>query len=124
MAFRLLFCLFLIHLHAAPGYFEPWGKDADLAKPKTTLSPQPSNPLSRAAESIIFFHQYHISPLHGARSNFRPTSSRYMLHAIRKSGFFLGYLQGCDRLLRENADPWLYRTIVIDKKRYKYDPVQ
>jgi len=125
MAFKpLLFLLFATTLHAAPGFFDPWGKDADLmAKRDVLASPaKRNNPLNKAAENLILFHQNHISPLHGARSNFRPTSSRYMLIAMRRYGFFTGYLMGCDRLLRENKDPWVYRTRIFNNKRYKFDP--
>jgi hypothetical protein len=45
-----------------------------------------------------------------------------MLLAIRKHGFFKGYIMGCDRLLRENSDPWVYRTTLINNKIWKTDP--
>lgn len=125
MDFKLVyFTLFTLSLFGEiPGYFAPWGKDSDLVyhaceKP---LAPS-SNPLSLAAEQIILFHQNIISPADGPRSHFRPTSARYMLLAIRRYGFFMGYLKGCDRLLRENKDPWVYRTRVINNKIYKWDP--
>ena len=79
--------------------------------------------MARVAEEVILFHQNVISPVDGPRSHFRPTSSRYMLLAIRKHGFLQGFVMGCDRLLRENDDDWLYRTIQIDGKIYKFDPV-
>ncbi len=126
MVFRFLLPLFIpLLLVATPGYFEPWGKDTDLIPPKKTLSTAPptSNPLSQAAEKTILFHQDFISPLHGSRSNFRPTSSRYMLLAIRRHGLLLGIAKGLDRLIRENKDPWLYRTCIIESKIYKWDPV-
>src|SRR3989344_462595 len=107
-------CLLLTtYLSAAPGYFEPWGKDSGLSITQTTLSTPPKrrNPLSQAAESIILFHQNVISPADGPRSHFRPTSARYMLLSMREHGVIKGYLKGCDRLLRENSDPWVYRTI-------------
>ena len=80
------------------------------------------DPLSFLAEKIILFHQNIISPVDGPRSHFRPTSARYILLAMRRHGFFKGYIMGCDRLLRENKDDWVYRTIVIDDVKYKYDP--
>lgn len=120
----LFFLLLPTFLLASPGYFEPWGKDADLIPQKGQLvTPSPrSNPFCQTIESIILFHQNHISPLHGARSNFRPTSSRYMLLSIRRYGFFKGFILGCDRLLRENKAPWVYRTRNIDNTLYKWDP--
>jgi len=108
-----------------PGYIEPWGKDSELVKHSQSLDPIPMprrDWASRLAEKVILFHQNIISPVDGPRSHFRPTSSRYMLLAIRRYGFIKGYIMGCDRLLRENKDDWVYRTIEIDGKRYKYDP--
>lgn len=127
MLFKFLLCSLLLScsfsLEAMPGYSEPWGKDADVKLSSSAPAPA-SKPsiLARAAEKIILFHQNIISPVDGPRSHFRPTSSRYMLLAIRRHGFFKGYLMGCDRLLRENEDPWLYRTVEIDGNSYKWDP--
>ena len=48
-----------------------------------------------------------------------------MLDAIRKYGFFRGVPLGCDRLMRENDDPWVYPLITVeDGKVFKYDPVK
>lgn len=125
MHIRIIFFLLFVSsfLHAMPGYYEPWGKDAGLKRP-TEQAEKESSILVKAAEKVILFHQNILSPVDGPRSHFRPTSSRYMLLAMRKHGFFKGYIMGCDRLLRENDDPWLYRTIAIDDKLYKFDPVR
>lgn len=73
---------------------------------------------------MICFHQEVISPADGPRSHFIPSSSQYTLDAMRKYGFFQGVSMGCDRLMRENKDPWVYR-ITFDGagKAIKYDPV-
>ena len=129
MAFRLPYLLFLLffiklELGATAGYFEPWGKDSDLISQNNIYTtPKPSqNLLNKAAEQVILFHQNVISPVDGPRSHFRPTSARYMLLALRRHGFLKGYIKGCDRLLRENKDPWVYRTRVINRTLYKWDP--
>lgn len=126
MLFKTLFFILFIpfYIFAGAGYNLPWGKDADLLKVEDpALHPLPRKDiLSKAAEKIILFHQNIISPVDGPRSNFRPTSARYMLLAIRRYGFFKGYMMGCNRLLRENSDDWVYRTIVIDGVTYKWDP--
>ncbi|MEX0961804.1 MAG: membrane protein insertion efficiency factor YidD [Simkaniaceae bacterium] len=125
MASKLFILLLPLTLFAKAGYIEPWGKDETLVKkswnPYQTPPPR-TNWLCKLGEKAILFHQNIISPVDGPRSNFRPTSARYTLLAIRRYGFFKGYLMGCDRLLRENRDPWLYRTICIDDKEYKFDP--
>lgn len=78
----------------------------------------------KAARQAILFHQNVLSKVDGPRSHFRPSSSQYMLDAMQKHGFFTGFFIGCDRLLRENDDPWVYRTIPFGEKQMKYDPVR
>ena len=82
----------------------------------------PSSFLVRGAHRVILFHQQVISPVDGPRSSFRPTSCRYMYHAMRRYGFWNGFLMGCDRLMRENSDPWVYRTKKIGAYNYRWDP--
>ncbi len=120
---KLLFLLPL-SLFAKVGYFEPWGKDADIEKNPKEKQVKKQSVIAKSADAIIKFHQQNISPISGPRSNFRPTSSKYMENAIKEYGFFQGFVMGCDRLLRENADPWVFRTITIDGIIYKYDPVK
>jgi putative component of membrane protein insertase Oxa1/YidC/SpoIIIJ protein YidD len=113
----------IIFICAIPGFHEPWGKDSDI-KYEVPVAPSPKtfSPFSYVAEKVILFHQRVISPVDGPRSHFRPSSSGYMLQAIRDHGFLKGYIMGCDRLLRENGDPWVYRTTLIDGKIWKTDP--
>lgn len=107
---------------------DPWGKDADLAK-RHVQAPCcqekcPTPFLGRFAEVMILFHQTIISPADGPRSHFIPSSSQYTLDAMRKYGFFQGFSMGCDRLMRENKDPWVYRVTLDGAGRaIKYDPV-
>jgi putative component of membrane protein insertase Oxa1/YidC/SpoIIIJ protein YidD len=129
--FSLLCCLSLIHsslFAIRAGYFEPWGKDASLtanipsSKPSIYDVPLSKNPFIHGMDLLVRFHQDIISPVDGPRSHFRPTSSRYMLLAMKRHGFFKGYIMGCDRLLRENSDPWVYRKKEINGVVYKWDP--
>ncbi len=116
--------LLLLPFFAEIGYVEPWGKDAKISpRPEKTETEQKKlSPMGRVAEKTILFHHNVLTHISGPRSHFRPTSSQYMLEAIRKYGFFKGYVMGCDRLLRENADPWVYRTKLINDKLCKWDP--
>lgn len=128
MRFNLLFFLLLFSasLYARPGYYEPWGKDSDLhhIDPATAqLSQENPSLFVKMAEKAILFHQNILSPVDGPRSHFRPSSSQYMLLAMRKHGFMKGFALGCDRLLRENSAEWVYQTIEEDGKLIKYDPV-
>lgn len=110
---------------------DPWGKDADLCeyvyKPLCASEPSTcSTPiLGNFGEIVIHFHQSTISPADGPRSHFIPSSSQYTLDAMRKYGFFRGFTMGCDRLMRENNDPWVYRNIFSGNGQLmKWDPVK
>lgn len=106
---------------------EPWGKDADLIRKKTVSLNEKTctTPiLGQIAEELIHFHQSTISPADGPRSNYKPSSSQYALDAMRKYGFFKGFIMGCDRLMRENKEKWVYRTAVDEYGTLiKIDPV-
>lgn len=106
---------------------DPWGKDATLVE---YLSDHPvektekASPLARWGEAAIRFHQEVISPADGPRSHFIPSSSQYTLEAMQKFGFFAGYAVGCDRLMRENGENWVYRKIFDPSGNLmKWDPV-
>ena len=122
----LLFLLLPLHLLASPGFSPPWGKDADLQYRQGSLpaTPPPHSLAVRLAEKVIYFHQHVLSPTDGPRSHFRPSSSNYMKEAMQKHGFITGFLMGCDRLMRENSDPWVYRKIEDDGLLFKYNPVR
>lgn len=98
-------------LLVSPLSAEPWGKDSDLvyrvkSEPKKTIETPIFGPFG---EMMIGFHQNVISPCDGPRSHFYPSSSQYTLDAMRKYGFFKGFVLGCDRLLRENNEEWVYQ---------------
>ena len=111
-------------LQARPLYQEPWGKDSLLLRPVPSKVKPKRSIAIRIAEAVIDFHQKVLSPVDGPRSHFRPTSSQYMRLAMYNYGFIKGYLMGCDRLLRENSDDWVYRKIEIDGEIFKYDPAR
>lgn len=117
-----LFLLLTISLFGSPGYYEPWGTDSTLLHPiKKKEVPQYSLGVE-LADLMIRFHQEVISPVDGPRSHYRPSSSRYMQLAMYRYGFLKGFVMGCDRLLRENDEKWVYRTVKIDDQFFKYDP--
>lgn len=104
----------------------PWGKDADLAfySPRQEIPICQTPILGSFAETMIDFHQTVISPADGPRSHFKPSSSQYTLNAMRKYGFFQGFVMGCDRLMRENKEEWIYPTVVDEYGTLiKLDPV-
>ena len=122
----LCFSMVFNEATALPGYERPWGHDSDLIELSPSLIPPLPNKTPslfiKMAEKVIWVHTDIISPVDGPRSHFRPTSSRYMLLAMKRHGFVKGFLMGCDRLLRENKDPWVYRTHTVDGIEYKWDP--
>lgn len=120
--FLLLSCLGT--LSAYPGYREPWGLDSDLKVPQKNEAPKEFSVPTKIADAIIKFHQDIISPVDGPRSHYRPTSSRYMQLAMHRYGFIKGFIMGCDRLLRENDEEWVYRKIEMDGQIFKYDPAR
>jgi len=123
MIFRVLLFICAAQGFASPGFFDPWGKDEGLVKPPRKEEVH-LGLASKIANAIICFHQDIISPVDGPRSHYRPTSSRYMQLAMQRYGFVKGYLMGCDRLLRENDEAWVYRKIEVDGKIFKYDPAK
>lgn len=129
--FRLFlpFAFCLLPLFSSTGFAEgPWGRDAELAHwntPKRCERRCKTPVLGNVAEVMIRFHQQVISPADGPRSYHKPSSSQYTLDAMRKYGFFRGFLMGCDRLMRENDDPWVYEVVTDEEgDTFKWDPVK
>ena len=124
MVKTIIFLLTFIGL-LGPLEADPWGTDADLARPRVCQTSEPSPSLmSRIGMKAIRFHQEVISPADGPRSHFIPSSSQYTLESMRKYGFLQGFTMGCDRLMRENDDPWVYRkTRDSAGREMKWDPV-
>lgn len=119
------FFLILILLLFSNVKADPWGKDADLlSQPLEQNTPSSTSCLADWGIKAIRFHQEVISPADGPRSHYIPSSSQYTLDAMRKYGFFKGFTMGCDRLMRENNEAWVYRKIRITADHeMKWDPV-
>ena len=126
MLFKNLILLLLIHTTiSAYTREEPWGKDVDLIARKPTQQIYHATNLSivaKAANGIIRFHQNVLTNIDGPRSHFFPSSSQYTLESIQKNGFLKGFIMGCDRLLRENSDPWIYNIVYFEGRLLKWDP--
>ena len=121
---KWVFVLLSSSLFSYAGFYEPWGKDSELSHKAIQEEPAKNSIAIKVADAIIKFHQEVISPVDGPRSHFRPSSSRYMQLAMQRYGFLKGFIMGCDRLLRENDEEWVYRTIEIDGRRFKFDPAK
>lgn len=105
---------------------EPWGVDTSLAKgvPTKKISPPKLTTGQKSCRAMIRFFQVYISPIDGPRSSFYPTSSQYALEAIQKYGVFKGIALGCDRLMRENGELWVYERADKFGRERKLDPVR
>lgn len=102
----------------------PWGADQELISPKVVTAKAPIRLSQKVGASMIKFFQNHISPIDGPRSSYYPTSSQYALEAIQKYGFLKGVAMGCDRLMRENHEEWVYDTTNRHGIERKLDPVR
>ncbi len=119
--FRFLICAML--LASCLEAEDPWGSDSDLVNGPVEEPVPTYSPWNKLAQGMIWFHQELISPADGPRSHFFPSSSQYALEAIRKHGVLKGIPMGCDRLMRENSEEWVYRQIWHQQQWMKYDPV-
>ncbi len=129
----LTLSLLSLKLNGAPSSFsestiEPWGSDHDLRRQKMGQTTKESigGTLSmgqKSCRAMIRFFQNYISPIDGPRSSYYPTSSQYTLEAIQKHGVLTGIAMGCDRLMRENGDVWVYELTDRYGMLRKIDPV-
>ena len=121
--FSLILLIFVLRSDTISSVeYEPWGPDADLV----LAAPALESPMKQTAgfDAIIAFHHQILTHADGPRSHYYPSSSTYMLQATRKYGLIRGFPMGCDRLLRENGDPWLYPPFrTRDGDYLKSDPV-
>ena len=105
--------------------YEPWGKDADIITNCAAIKNNKSIDAQNSEfKTLISFHQKVISEADGPRSHYYPSSSQYMLIATQKYGFLKGFTMGCDRLMRENKEKWIYPLKKTrDNDFLKLDPV-
>lgn len=110
--YLLIIILFCLEIEARPLHFEkscePWGVDSEMVGLPKEKQEKKYNAGSLTCQGMIRFFQNYISPIDGPRSSYYPTSSQYTLLAIQKYGVFKGIALGCDRLMRENSDTWVY----------------
>jgi len=122
----VLFSTVLIFFLTFQLFADPWGKDADLCHLTKQIAEKtcPTPILGKVAQKLIAFHQNVISPADGPRSHFLPSSSQYTLDAMHAYGFFTGFVMGCDRLMRENSEEWVYpKTVDASGATLKHDPI-
>jgi len=127
----ILFLLLSISSVQASSYNEvgngPWGIDQELPhlhRQEAVPFPQPLSASQKVCRSMIRFFQVYISPCDGPRSSFWPSSSQYTWEAIEKYGALKGIALGCDRLMRENGENWIYPLEERGGVLRKVDPIR
>lgn len=74
--------------------------------------------------NTLKIYQNHISAIDGHRCPMFPSCSVYALKAIKKHGYFKGWIMACDRLMRCGRDEIrLSPLIVINGRKLTYDPL-
>ncbi len=82
-------------------------------------------PPAAAENPLISFYQEHISAADGNRCPMYPTCSHYISEAVEKHGLLVGWVMGCDRLVRCGRDEKnISPSIRINDQLYAYDPVE
>lgn len=127
--FFLINSLFFLPLKGnyIESFSEPWGIDSEFVyiKREDTQNQNSKIYYGRSiCKGLIRFFQNYISPIDGPRSSFYPSSSQYTFEAIQKYGVFRGISMGCDRLMRENNETWIYKNIKKEGIQLKIDLLQ
>lgn len=73
---------------------------------------------------FLNFYGKHISPVDGERCPMYPGCSAYAAQAVKKHGFFMGWIMACDRLIRCGRDEThISPAIIKNKARLTLDPL-
>lgn len=76
------------------------------------------------SESLFHFYQNVISPVDGDRCQMIPSCSAYTAEIVDKHGWFMGWIMGCDRLIRCGGDETRFAEITVrGDDRYYHDSV-
>jgi hypothetical protein len=100
--------------------FIPWNFNNPVPEEKVITSP--SFPGYLFIQGIEIFSKY-ISPVDGDRCPMYPTCATYGLQAIKKHGFFIGFMMTTGRLIHETNEMDDAPLINIGNKNRFYDPV-
>ena len=115
----LLFCAFTV-IFDSPGM--AWDK-AWPVQPTTTSEKEKE--VGNPGSWVISIYQDLISPVDGDRCPSEPSCSTYSRKAIRKHGFFIGWMMTVDRLIHEFSEAGKTSPIVFTKGKWKiHDPVE
>ncbi len=123
---QALTALFVLMISTSPAWaadsFAPW--DFNAAPAKGDPRGQEMSPGAKLLVLAVNFYRETISHVDGERCRMYPSCSAYSLEAIKKHGFFSGYVMTADRLIHESNEMDHAPKIILKngKERY-YDPV-
>lgn len=99
--------------------------EKDAPPPVSNPQTLSQNPGQGLATRLITFFQKNISPIDGSRCPSQPSCSSYSLQAIKKHGFFMGWMMTVDRLIHEGSEETKVSPVVLIDGQYKIlDPVE
>jgi putative component of membrane protein insertase Oxa1/YidC/SpoIIIJ protein YidD len=76
------------------------------------------------SESFFHFYRNVISPVDGDRCQMIPSCSAYTAEVVVQHGWFMGWIMGCDRLIRCGGDETHVAEITVrGDDRFYHDPV-
>jgi putative component of membrane protein insertase Oxa1/YidC/SpoIIIJ protein YidD len=82
------------------------------------------NRYGRGESGVLSIYQRWLSPVRGlAACPMYPSCSQYARIATERFGPLIGYVLGCERLMRCGHEPGLYRHVIRDGIMVLYDPV-
>lgn len=77
------------------------------------------------AIGFLSFYQEHVSAVDGDRCPSLPSCATYSVNAMKKHGFFVGWVMTVDRLIHEGREEAFVSPMVLSEGRWKlYDPVE
>ena len=117
----LFLLIFLISaIPSAPGMA---GED-EIAR-QSTADSQGDNQGYNPGMWLVSFFRKHISPVDGSKCPSIPSCSSYSVKAIKKHGFFTGWMMTVDRLIHEGEAETTVSPLVFSEGGWKiYDPVE
>jgi hypothetical protein len=104
------------------GPFEAWAQD-----PVARKKPDEITGSSRfnLGTWLVGIYRNHISPVDGDRCPSLPSCSSYSLQAMKKHGFFMGWMMTVDRLIHEGEEETRVSPVVYSEGQWKiFDPVE
>ena len=121
---KALTLLCLVFLLVTSGYSPGICAEEEISK-RSDSSPSEEASGFNPAQWLLSIYQNHISPVNGGRCPSYPSCSSYAEQAIKKHGFFIGWMMTVDRLIHEGKEetavsPYIYS----DGELLILDPVE